>query len=434
MQPKPVNQLQQRRSMPPSPLLQATHLVHNDSGTAHADSLDRFFETKVGDARSCSNSCKTSSRSQRRDKKKNYKKKSPKDNDKATRAVSNSPEEKSYSRTILKRRNTSRKSLKSENSKSKSLTVSHHSHEIDGDIEQEEKHNIVPIKEDTNKLEEAGSQTQLPHKSNEQAVNLSDKESECAAASTIIHSEMTPTPKFGYTADNPATVNLDHIVSAIKPASIEQHSKYLNLVSTEGISNKTGGHIPHDTLTTNRETVDRDNNLSSKLHKLGQTAHIVEERVEGTIDVCIRNRKEDDDRNGLVDEQNSQRQEESTPSDNSGLQHRLFACKIQSGSGQVNHTELLPLKTISTSRGCDRYSPGPPPLEFNKDRPQRMWGHDSTQPISLTHALTHPTTSPKEDNIIEPSLISPKPPDYPPPKHYTLLAARRKRFRRPGKT
>ena len=96
VQPKPVNQLQQRRSMPPSPLLQ-------DSGTAHADSLDWFFETKVGDARSCSNSCKSSSRSQRRDKKKNYKKKSPKDNDKATRAVSNSPEEKSYSRKILKR-------------------------------------------------------------------------------------------------------------------------------------------------------------------------------------------------------------------------------------------------------------------------------------------------------------------------------------------
>ena len=186
-------QLQQRRSMPPSPLLQATHLVHNDSGTAHADSFDRFFETKVGDARSCSNSCKTSNRSQRRDKKKNYKKKSPKDNDKATRAVSNSPEEKGYSRKILKRRNTSRKSLKSENSKSKSLTVSHHSHEIDGDIEQKEKHNIAPIKEDTNKLEEAESQTQLPHKSHEQAVNLSDKESECAAASTIIHPEMTPT-------------------------------------------------------------------------------------------------------------------------------------------------------------------------------------------------------------------------------------------------
>ena len=110
--------------------------------------------------------------------------------------------------------------------------------------------------------------------------------------------------------------------------------------------------------------------------------------MEGTTDVCIRNSKEDDDRNGLVDEQNSQRQD----------------------------------------------SPGPPPLEFNKDRPQRMWGHDSTQPISLTHALTHQTTSPKEDNIIEPSLISPKTPDYSPPKHYTLLAARRKRFRRPGKT
>ena len=159
--------------------------------------------------------------------------------------------------------------------------------------------------------------------------------------------------------------------------------------------------------------------------------------MEGTTDVCIRNSKEDDDRNGLVgvlDEQNSQRQEESTPSDSSGLQHRLFACKIQSGSEQVNHTELLPLKTISTSSGCDRYSPGPPPLEFDKDRPQRMWGHDSTQPISLTHALTHQTTSPKEDNIIEPSLISPNPPDYPPPKHYTLLAARIKRFRRPGKT
>ena len=131
-----------------------------------------------------------------------------------------------------------------------------------GDIEQKEKHNIAPIKEDTNKLEEAESQTQLPHKSHEQAVNLSDKESECAAASTIIHPEMTPTPKFGYTADNPAIVNLDHIVSAIKPASIEQHSKSLNLVSTNmGKSNKTGGHIPHDTLTTNREAVDRDNNF-----------------------------------------------------------------------------------------------------------------------------------------------------------------------------
>ena len=154
----------------------------------------------------------TSSRSQRRDKKKNYKKKSPKDNDKATRAFSNPPEEKSYSRKILKRRNTSRKRLKSENSKSKSLTVSPHSHEIDGDIKQEKKQNIALIEEDTNKLEEAESQTQLPHKSHEQTVNLSDKESECAVASTMIHPEISPTPKFGYTANNAATVNSDHFV------------------------------------------------------------------------------------------------------------------------------------------------------------------------------------------------------------------------------
>ena len=99
--------------------------------------------------------------------------------------------------------------------------MSHHSHEIDGDVEQEEKHNIALIKEDINKLEVAEGQTQLPHKSHEQAVNLSDRESECAAASTMIHPEITPTPKFGYTADNAATVNSDHTVSAIKPASIE---------------------------------------------------------------------------------------------------------------------------------------------------------------------------------------------------------------------
>ena len=131
--------------------------------------------------------------------------------------------------------------------------------------------------------------------------------------------------------------------------------------------------------------------------------------------------------------EDKERGEQSTPSESSCFQHRLFACTVQSRDkeGEVAHTEQVPLETIPRTQSREVHSPGPPPLEFHQERPQTVWGHDASKPISLTQT----GRGEERSRSVERMMILPRPPDHPPPKHYTLLAARRRRFRRPaGKT
>ena len=97
---------------------------------------------------------------------------------------------------------------------------------------------------------------------------------------------------------------------------------------------------------------------------------------------------------------------------------------------------VLQIEPADNSPERGRFSPGPPPLDFTRDRPLKMWGQDSTKPHPLTQcpaasgdskgrgAHTLPLPSPP---------LTPHPPPHPPPPKNAAMAVRRKRFRRPFK-
>ena len=81
-------------------------------------------------------------------------------------------------------------------------------------------------------------------------------------------------------------------------------------------------------------------------------------------------------------------------------------------------------------------SPKLHPLEFNVEQPLKMWGCDPTLPLSLPQELLHgnrgsSSCSNWQENRTN-AMTFPQPPNHPPPSNYTLLSARRKRFRKPS--
>ena len=419
VQPKGVTQIQQRRSMPPSPLLQATHLAHNDSGSGRAESLDRFFEVRVGEGRSCSNSTsKSSSKNRKRD----MKGEESEEDGKAVLAASKSLED--------ERSNLKENKRKSQQSKSESETASVHGVAKEKDVnevdaKQKYMHTFGLVEEDTNKLE-AENQKQLSE---------SESSSSKVGKGTVakVQPDMAPVPQLGYTTNNPAIDISDHHndTATAAVAERERHPKTINLVSPDTEKLKSAVDNASGCITYDRETqrVSGIEYSTSRLHGVRQTIQIDREKVVMTKYLSVTDENKEHRRKEVVDEQGAdQRGEETTPSESSGGHHRLFACGIQSGGERVNDTEeLLPLKTMCASGGRDKHSPGAP----SENHPQTMWGDNnySTQPMLVTHVST---ASQGEVNELE--SVLPRPPDHPRPKHYTLLAARRKRFRRPVKS
>jgi serine/threonine protein kinase len=313
VQSKRLNLLQHRRSMPPSPLLQATHLVQqNDSGLPHTNSLDRFFDMRPARSHSLSGSGNQEEKA------------SSRDEEVDVARMANSPEEeRSFSNKAHCGKHTGEdgyEQLKSEsNGGAPEVIVKNESRAknlVNGEIDGLE---LLDQRVGTNQV---SPKSQVLH--------------QYGAGPTEVHPDKTPPPQLGY--------------------------------GTEKMNGEDG-----------------------------------------------------------------ERGEQSTPSDSSCFQHRLFACSVQNRGeeGQVDNAEQVPLEMIPRTRSHEVHSPGPPPLEFHQERLQTMWGHDSTRPISLSQ-LGQPG---ERSGDLERMVILPQPPDHPPPKHYTLLAARRRRFRRPaGKT
>ena len=120
--------------------------------------------------------------------------------------------------------------------------------------------------------------------------------------------------------------------------------------------------------------------------------------------------------------------------------------------GEINaltHAPFLNIRTVEKgvhqtepaekSPERDRFSPGPLPLDFTRDRPLKMWGQDSTKPHPLSQCLgglggkregahTHSSRPP-----LPSLLLTPHPPSHPPPPKNAAMVVRRKRFRRPVK-
>ena len=302
---KQLSLVQHRRSMPPSPLLQATHLLlnHQDSGLPHTShSLDRFFDMQPGEK---SQSSKASNRSR----------KSLKTRDPAK-------QEKCSGNSEGKRVSRGSKKEGQEKSKSESQTSS--------SSESVSRNECAPVVEDGNEKSQRDKDTreapiaQSTHKTcNFELLKREPLKREEVVTSSEVHPDLTPSPLVGYSCHG-------------------------------------------------------DN------------------------------------------------MEQSSPSESSCLQHRLFAREIQPRADHTNPVEQVAMETIPITRGRGRHSPGPPPLEFHE--PLKMWGRDASQPISLV-----PTRPEGEENVSSVTCV-PRPPDEPPPRHYTLLAARRRRYRRPGKT
>ena len=459
-----LKQLQQRRSVPPSPLLQATHLIHNDSGSAQAESLDRFFDMRVGDgnkSQSRSQSCKSNSRSQQRGGKKSVKQHNVK--------VAFVPKLQSCSRKASGMKSTSQKSQCS--SRSKSLTVSSDSLKVASSEAQAPEGVREGIRQNTEAqsrllLSAGGVGTEEDQQNKNSASSDQSHDLELryshgrSIASTIVHPESTPAPQLGYTADIAAIptsyLSIRPLSTAVEAAQVEQ-----NRTGTGRTLEDTGEYISLNKLSTDgRITTPRILDLENVILGANGTAGTSQRdgRRRGRVWEGVkketrgggrngergrRESKEDRDRQNVSvkeKDEDSDQKGSNSPSESSGLQHRLFACRIQSDGEQVKDAELVPLETISPLNGRGKYSPGPPPLEFNSNRPQQMWGHDSTRPMSLSHVLTHWDAGGTDrkfsqgGKIIDPQVFLPRPPDHPPPKNYAMLAARRRRFRRPGKT
>ena len=312
---KQLNLLQQRRSMPPSPLLQATHLVQqNDSRLPHTNSLDRFFDMRPARSHSLSGSGNPEEKESLRD-------------EEVGARVANSPEEeRSFSNKAHCGKHTEGdgyEQLKSEsNGGAPEVIVENESgaqNLVNGEIDGQELEQLVG----TNQV---SPKSQVLHQYGVGEI----------VGPTEVHPDKTPPPQLGY--------------------------------GTEKLNGEDG-----------------------------------------------------------------ERGEQSTPSESSCFQHRLFACSVQNRAeeGEVDNAEQVPLEMIPRTRSREVHSPGPPPLEFHQERPQTMWGHDATRPISLSQVGQLGERSGDPERMV----MLPRPPDHPPPKHYTLLAARRRRFRRPaGKT
>ena len=379
-----AKQLQHRRSMPPSPLLQATHLINHNTGSVHADSLDRFFDMRIGDSRSGSLSGKSCSRGEHRQ------------SDKI-------PE---------KEENVAQKSPDRSRSKSTSPTASSNSrsrHQVAAKTKVVEKNtgqSQPPVALATDKGSDVGA-GDAP-KPTDQSHNLG----QCVA----IHPDTTPAPQLAYTTEQPtaeekARVEGHHVVSGKSnvPAT-RAKEKGLKLPAVKATDHLQSLHEGMRTVENSSKETKCDG--SSKMN-----VRRGEKREDGSKDA------------DFVEEKSDQE----SWSESSGLQHRLFACGIQGEEEQVKRAEILPLEPINTvPRNHGTYSPGPPPLEFGINRPQEVWGQDSSQPMSLTRELTYQTIQGEKRNEIP--HILPRPPEYSPPKHYALMAARRRRFRRPGNT
>ena len=408
-QPTVNSVLKQERSMPPSPLLQATHLLNNDPTSAHADSLDRFFDMRVDDRRSQSKSCESSSRSRRTNIKSN--KKSRKGDNKVQTASN------SKSSSVTSRKCKLKKSQHSSRSKSKSSSDCHSKHQV-GYTKVETGENIaktqsnLPLAGEVNNAvtPKQTSFSNGSHNSEFRYLSLKQGENDTGI---LIHPDTSPAPKHAYTAN--------HTTSPLN--AIQNNAQYPNLTTTSvetriSSADSTGGFHNKDTPI----ATSNDRNSVLMTHHMVDQPQCLKTNDGGTAgdkrdEICVEiKRGEVDSKVNMVEEKD----EDQSSSESSGFQHRLFARGIQSEGEQVKHTEVLPLEMMQ-----DTYSPGPPPLEFNIDRPQEMWGHDSTRPMSLIMS---------QGVKITPTVIVPRPPDHSPPKHYTLLAARRRRFRRPGNT
>ena len=400
--------VKQGSSMPPSPLLQATHLLNNDPASAHADSLDRFFDMRVGDGRSQSKSCESSSRSRRTNIKSN---KMSRKGDNKVQTASNSLGEKSSSVTSRKCQHSSR---------TKSSSDCHSKHQV-VDTKVDTGENIaktqsnLPLAAKVNNVETPKQTCSSDDRHNSEFRYLSLKQGE-SDTGILIHPDTTPAPKCAYTAN--------HTASPLN--TTQNNAQYPNLATTSvetriSSVDSTGEFHNKDTpiaTSNDRNSVLMTHHMVDQPQCLktndGGTAGDKRDKIFGET-----KRGEVDSKVNMVEEKD----EDQSSSESSGFQHRLFARGIQSEGEQVKYTEVLPLEMMQ-----DTYSPGPPPLEFNSNRPQEMWGHDSTSPMSLIVSQGVKITESSS------TVIVPRPPDHPPPKHYTLLAARRRRFRRPGNT
>ena len=361
-----LNQLQQRQPLPPSPLLQATHLVQNDSGGGHEDSLDRFFDMKVNVSKL----------------------------------------EKTRKSSSGKHRSRSSKSLTSSSDSGKAAAS-------EGPVEDGDKpqSRLPPVGTAEGHLQNKICDEHLSYQNHDPKFRHSSlHQGGLTVALTEVQPESSPTPQVGYMDEGP-TFTAPPPIAPPTGEPVNQYprtiSRHLVLETKEMSGGGQGGGVRG--LVIVEDTVERGGGRGG--------------------------RDKGDREAGIVGGDPAAVSQEETPSESVEIQHRLFAYGIQSNEEEVKGAELLPLETISPLRASVKYSPGPPPLEFNNDRPQEVWGQDSTQPMSLTHVLTHWNKETDQGGKInDPQVFLPRPPDHPPPKNYTLLASRRRRYRRPAKT
>ena len=483
-------QPQQRKTMPPSPLLQATHLAHNDSGSARADSLDRFFDMKVGGSRSSSHSSKSSSRSKQRGS--NKERESDIDSERQQNGrlefASRSSEGKSSSRRTSVGKNGAQRNQHCSRSKSESLKESPSipskekpSTHATGEAPQDDEENkatglhLLDMNKSDGKESKNGDQSSSSKsRSQHSELRYSSFEQGRSVGSIAVHPETTAAPLLGYRdsssppAPTPTTtlLSLKPQSAAIETLSAELQNRTNRCTSAiaslgmkitavgdaeEEISLKDlriegNGVTPrildltHVVLGSDdrvgtwesgeEDGVGRDDRVGTWESGEEDGAGREEESplLEGEMKRGERKRETEDNSKGSRrleggDESLNRRKKEHLSFPPQDSDHRQKHGRIQSDDRRVKESELLPLyveEPSSPPRGRGKYSPGPPPLEFSADRPQLMWGQDST--------------SRRGNRIADGLVVLPHPPDYPPPQNYTLLTARRKRFRRPAKT
>ena len=467
-------QPQQRKTMPPSPLLQATHLAHNDSGSARADSLDRFFDMKVGGShsRSSSHSSKSSSRSKQRGSNKQRESDidSERQQNRRLEFASRSSEGKSSSRRASVGKNGAQRSLQCSRSQSESLKESpavpyKEKTSAAEEAPQDDEENkatglhLLDMNKSDGKESENGDKTSSSKSSDQSQhseLRYSSFEQGRSVGSIAVHPETTTAPLHGYRdsssppAPTPTTLlSLKPQSAAIETLSAEiqnRTNRCTSAIASLGMKITAVGDA-EETISL-KDLCIEGNGVTPRILDLKHVVLGSDDRVgtwesgeqdgagreeesplsEGEMKTGERRREAEDNSNrsrrleGGDESLNRHKKEHlSLPPQDSD--HRQKHGRIQSDDERVKESELLPLyveEPSSPPRGRGKYSPGPPPLEFSADRPQLMWGQDST--------------SYRGNGIADRPVVLPHPPDYPPPQNYTLLTARRKRFRRPAKT
>ena len=413
----------------PSPLLRATHLLQNGSGSIQQDSLDRFFDAKVGGSRDLVSSSEPS-------------KKASKDGEMLEReesdvgrgreevdggrGPSNSQEGSGGPSPGAQSRPSGSKSLSnagegpspgSEDMAGVHLEIRSSGEDKEGE-EEGEQHSV-------NSPPPASSESSC--KSEERKQSLEPRDDHCPE----VHPDTPIPPQLGYQVTSSP---LEPVVSQWTALGEVYTVGGQRSKGPKGLPDISGLCVVIETSSGQDSQANEGTGVEGKRKEGGGDGR--KEEVGGE-----RKREERVERGFMKMRDGGREERESgvlSPDAATDEAQRHWRPPAETGARSLQVLDFVDsgqqIETPAESSDGGKYSPGPPPLDFNSERLQKTWGRDSTRPLSLScRPLLFESETEDPTPHVASSLLIPRPPPHSPPHNYTLISARRRRFRRPSK-